>query len=324
MEADLVHHVVVERHFHAPFWGIGNEPDGGAFWHGTLSDYLRLYDTVAQAVKSVDPQLAVGGPETQTWTPRWIEQLIQHCASARVPLDFVSWHYYSGNMGEIPEAAARIDSWAHQHGLPSSPKPMVGEWTWANANLPGTGTIPFRASNYFVNDWAAGFYASSLIAMQRDGIGASFFVYPVAEPGGTGYAGSGLMSSDHPWVGLNVYRLWRMLGPTTVPSTLNAPPGVSAVASVDGSRRLTILLARLQYRPGPAIPVNVDLGASQSGARLLSHYVIDANHSDAYDAGPKRGGLETVGDRQRGRSLRVWLRPRSVHLLVIGPASATN
>jgi hypothetical protein len=318
---DLVHHVVIDRRLRVPYWGVWNEPDGGVFWKGGLDDYLRLYDVVARSVKSVDPKLLVGGPESGAWNPTWAEALIRHAASHKVLLDFFSWHYYSGNLGELVTVSQRIKAIAREVGMRPRPRLLVGEWSWANANLPGTGARPWAQRNYFVNDWAAAFAASSLIEMQRLGVAMAIYTNPVAEPGGQGYAGSGLVSSRGPWATGNAVRLWRMLGPSIVTSQLDAPPGVAALSSRNRAGQLTVLVTRLQYRPGPAVPLEIELPAGTRARRVLYHYVIDAKHSDGYDAGPRRAALQTVPDRQAGRRLVVSVPPRSVQLLVIDVGS---
>ena len=54
---------------------VWNEPNLEYFWSGDAADYLRLYDTAARAVRSVDPGLRVGGRPrprsagSRTWSP---------------------------------------------------------------------------------------------------------------------------------------------------------------------------------------------------------------------------------------------------------------
>jgi xylan 1,4-beta-xylosidase len=74
---------------------VWNEPNLVVFWSGTPQEYLRLYDESAQAVKSVDTRLRVGGPSTAAG--EWVEMLAAHAASAAIPLDFVTTHTY-GNL----------------------------------------------------------------------------------------------------------------------------------------------------------------------------------------------------------------------------------
>jgi xylan 1,4-beta-xylosidase len=88
------------------YFEVWNEPDlhmhlFGDFWHGSAEDYFRLYDFAADAIKSVDSHLKVGGPAAAT--PEFISRFLNHVATTadagrranRVPLDFLSYHAYS-------------------------------------------------------------------------------------------------------------------------------------------------------------------------------------------------------------------------------------
>jgi hypothetical protein len=314
---DLVHHVTQERHHAVPYWGVWNEPDGVSFWSGTLDQYLDLYEVTANAVKSVDPSLKVGGPETAAWNPAWVSALVQRVAARGLPLDFVSWHYYSGNVGEIRQARYELTRQATASGIPV-PEMIIGEWSWQGANLPIDGVWPFKALNYFLNDWHAAFTAASLIEMQRAGVPVSIYTNPVAEDGASGWAASGLMSSTHSWANWNVFRMWSMLAPDTVPSTYTGHPGVWAQASTDPSGRVTVLLSYLKYRKDDDVPLRVRLPASYASATVRD-YVVDDRHSNFYDAGPAHSELEQLPAGKVADDGTVWttLRPRSVHLLVI-------
>jgi xylan 1,4-beta-xylosidase len=92
----LVQHLVdrygleeVRDHWAFEVW---NEPNLEYFWSGDAQDYLRLYDTAARAVRSVDPGLRVGGPATAA--VGWVEDLVVHAAKTGTALDFVSTHLY--------------------------------------------------------------------------------------------------------------------------------------------------------------------------------------------------------------------------------------
>jgi xylan 1,4-beta-xylosidase len=95
-------------------WGfeVWNEPNLIVFWSGTQEEYLRLYDTTADAIKSVDPRLRVGGPSTAAG--EWVEALVRHAAENNVPLDFLTTHTY----GNLP-----LDTHPtlHRHGFDNVP-----------------------------------------------------------------------------------------------------------------------------------------------------------------------------------------------------------
>jgi xylan 1,4-beta-xylosidase len=78
-----------------------NEPDI-LFWKGTQAEYFELYCRSADAVKSVDASLRIGGPATAnfrpepdgSYRPKWVEEFMAFCAAERLPVDFVSTHPY--------------------------------------------------------------------------------------------------------------------------------------------------------------------------------------------------------------------------------------
>jgi len=74
------------------YFEVWNEPNLKAFWSGTKEQYFQLYDVTAQAVKGVCPAFRVGGPATAG--NEWIEDMVNHCAEGRMPLDFIATHDY--------------------------------------------------------------------------------------------------------------------------------------------------------------------------------------------------------------------------------------
>lgn len=81
------------------YFEVWNEPNID-FWSGEPKEqtYYHLYDVTARAVKSVSPQLRVGGPATAQ--AAWVARFIQHCVDAGVPVDFVSTHVYANDSAE--------------------------------------------------------------------------------------------------------------------------------------------------------------------------------------------------------------------------------
>jgi xylan 1,4-beta-xylosidase len=81
---------------------VWNEPDltvDVIFWSGSNDDYFRLYDYAAEGLKSVDPNLKVGGPVAAFTT--FQEPFLRHVTSQNyatgghsVPLDFLDQHIY--------------------------------------------------------------------------------------------------------------------------------------------------------------------------------------------------------------------------------------
>ena len=74
------------------FFEVWNEPNLKAFWTGSREDYFKLYRVTADAIKTVDGSLPIGGPATAR--DAWIEEFLEFCARGDVPVDFVSTHHY--------------------------------------------------------------------------------------------------------------------------------------------------------------------------------------------------------------------------------------
>jgi len=86
---------------------VWNEPNLPGFWeHADQAAYFRLYAVSAQAVKSVLPQMRVGGPAIcgGEGSLSWMRAFLVHCAENGTPLDFVTRHLY---LGKQPEKLGR-------------------------------------------------------------------------------------------------------------------------------------------------------------------------------------------------------------------------
>lgn len=316
MVKDLAFRILKQDRIPVAYWSVWNEPDLGAdFWSGKLSQYLALYQATVDGIRSVDPRATVGGGEFDRWDAQWVGGLMSFVATQHLPLNFISWHYYTGDLGEIDEARATVAALARRDGI-RSPFLNVGEWAWQLANVPGSGAGPFIKQNYFLNDWSGAFIATSLIEMEHDGVSVGIYTNPVATRTGMGYIASGLMSPDGPWAGINVYRLWHMLPPGQVRTSLDADPGIFAVAG--RSRRQTdALVASLHYQTGRRYALTVQMPRRLRGRRARI-WLIDARHADAYDAGSRHAQLRpSVVRLSTAAQLHLMLAARAVVLVQV-------
>ncbi|VGO11736.1 Beta-xylosidase [Pontiella desulfatans] len=106
------------------YFEVWNEPNLEPFWHGTKSEYFRLYQVSAEVIKAIDPRLKVGGPSTSNfvpdarfdgetedlsehksvtcggdldaldWKPVWLDDFLAFCVEHQLPVDFISVHPY--------------------------------------------------------------------------------------------------------------------------------------------------------------------------------------------------------------------------------------
>lgn len=131
------------------YFEVWNEPNltgTGGFFHGTKSDYFRLYKEAVTAIKSIDERLEVGGPATsnfiadhrhdgeildhsqsrfytqeeinkQQWKGVWIEDFLHYCEKENLPVDFISTHPYPTDYALDPETGRGKGAIRYVHSL---------------------------------------------------------------------------------------------------------------------------------------------------------------------------------------------------------------
>lgn len=121
-------------------WEIWNEPDifipgHDAFWTGTPEQYYELYGALAKAIKGVDKTLLVGGPTLAfpVIDSPYREGFLKHVKKNKLPLDFFSWHLYSGQLANDPltfsDYARFARSLLDSHGFKGT-QSILSEWNY--------------------------------------------------------------------------------------------------------------------------------------------------------------------------------------------------
>jgi hypothetical protein len=135
--ADMVSHIA--RHYNdgwsngpdykIKYWEVWNEPDSSLFWTGTAQDYYQLYEIAAKKLKATVPNIKVGGPALDG-DLEFLDGFLRRCQEHGVPLDFVSWHYYSPDPHEAAKRGRRIRELIDRHGF-SGTESILDEWNYA-------------------------------------------------------------------------------------------------------------------------------------------------------------------------------------------------
>lgn len=74
------------------YFEVWNEPNLDIFWSGSQSEYFKLYQVTARAIKKVSSKYRVGGPATAG--NAWVSETISFATQNQVPLDFIATHDY--------------------------------------------------------------------------------------------------------------------------------------------------------------------------------------------------------------------------------------
>jgi hypothetical protein len=308
---DLVRHVRRKAYL-VPTWGVWNEPDlGTAFWSGTRAQYLDLYAATARAIRAADPKAAVGGPEISRLDPAWIAALFRRARRDRLPLDFISFHDYSGDLNTLTLARAIVDHFAAANGF-RTPFPIrVSEFNWTDRNEPGSGVTRFADGFWHVRSLDAAYTTAALIhAVRLGGFRQIIWSHTASVYGsirsGAKYATMQLVGAHgEQWAPFNALAGWkRTVGSVVLPAATDLPPGVSALATKNpASGTLGIVLANYGWAQRQSRAVKVTVKNLAPGEYRLRRWLVDRTHSSRWDVAQDRPGrlpqnnLQLVEDR---------------------------
>lgn len=124
------------------YWEIWNEPENPPMWAGTREDYFRLYEITATHLKERFPEIKVGGyagcgfycvtrenmDEFYESFMEWFDQFLERM-SGRVPVDFFSWHLYTGDPREVEAHAKYVDEKLYEYGYLNTEN-IFNEWNY--------------------------------------------------------------------------------------------------------------------------------------------------------------------------------------------------
>ena len=123
-----------------PHYEIWNEPDLTCYWNGTEAELIELYVHTANAIKSADPTAKVGGLAVNGWhsginspynnvvgyippsiadNSSVVAHLIDTCVAQSVPLDFITFHFFSVLKGKFGNAMSYFKNKLAFAGLPN-------------------------------------------------------------------------------------------------------------------------------------------------------------------------------------------------------------
>ena len=168
------------HHWNIRYWEIWNEPEGEKIgrkqmWTGTDEEYFRLYVTTARRLKKEFPDLRIGGyascgfyattrenpGEWNTYMTEYAEEFFDYISDPAhaAPLDFFSWHLYSGIADEYGLHAAHARKLMAEHGFGDA-ESILDEWNFAGEDM-------FEKMQ---RQEGAALYTAAMCRMQENGV----------------------------------------------------------------------------------------------------------------------------------------------------------
>ena len=180
------------------YWEVWNEPDGlnpacepygCPNWIGTAEDYYRLYSLTANRIKSLHPEVKVGGYsscyilgrfENGRWEAgdaSYFTDFLRYISAegTRAPLDFFTWHGYLGQryLEKIEIESRFVDETLNAYGFTATER-IDAEW---NINICDVETDDRRTQYYinYRNEKGGSHCAAALFEMQRCKVDAAMY-----------------------------------------------------------------------------------------------------------------------------------------------------
>jgi hypothetical protein len=330
------------------YYEVWNEPDIPVFFQGTPAEFvdgvaLPAGRAVAEVAASSGLDLRYGVCGCFTADPAFLAPIFSAARSAGVPVDFVSWHYYTtlgpdgaepgfpeaiqlfgplaehplnGPMGIGPEAEL-VRSLARSL-LGTEPELIIDEW-----NLSGGG-FDLRNDTHE----GAAFQAAGLAAMADAGLhrGALFNGIDKDDLASDGsqlpdrYGGWGVLDRQlarkPAWY---AHWMWHQLGPDRLSSPQYPLDGVWTAAATDGAG-IQVLAASYQPNGGSDRVLDIALSGLAPGRYVAERYAVDRDHPGS--TSPVDTPVITIAEDGTGR-LELPLPAQSVGLVRIVAPPAT-
>lgn len=126
---------------------VWNEPNLSGFWEGgDQKAYFELYDLSAKTIKSIDPELRVGGPATAG--AAWVPEFLAHVQQSGADVDFVTTHTYGVDGGFLDEQGKSDTK------LTASPDAIVEDVRRVREQIAAS---PFPHLPLFFSEWSTSY-----------------------------------------------------------------------------------------------------------------------------------------------------------------------
>lgn len=340
------------------YWELWNEPNSDYLMApNRVQEYCKMYDYASDAVKRALLTARMGGPNTTGDGYRFVRTFIQHClrdtnsATGKIgaPLDFVAFHAkgsprvangivqmnMSSQLQNMNDNFEVIASFPETKNLPV----IIGESDPEGCAACGMQTNP---ENAYRNGTMYSSYTAASIAREYDLadyydinlIGAVNWSFEFEnQPWFAGFRDLATNGVDKPV--LNVFRMLGMMSGSRVEvsgdiaynfktvldlSVRGKKTDINALACID-KNTITVLVWNYHDNDiqGTGSPIELKFKGIPSGQAVLTHYRIDAEHSNSYEVWKKIGSpqnptADQIGTLEMAGQLEMFSAPENIKI----------
>ena len=316
------------------YWEVWNEANGASYWHATPEEFYKLHDYAVAGVRRALPTARVGGPDSAGAGGKFTENFLQHVVHGQnyatgqtgTPTDFLAFHakgspgFVSGHVRlGIAAQLKTIDAgFAMIAAVPElKSKPIViGESDPDGCAACQGPQLGYRNTTMYSSYTAAVFARKHVLADRRGVNLAGALTWAFEFEDQPFFAGQRTLANngiDLPV--MNVFRMFSKMGGQRLATTstgevaldaimrdgVRGDPDVAALSSLDG-KKLCVFVWHYHDEdlPGPDAAVELALAhlSLAAGNARLTHYRIDATHSNAFTVWQNLGSPTAPTDAQ--------------------------
>jgi len=338
------------------YWELWNEPDG-YYWRGTVPELYKLYDYTAINVKRALPTARIGGPHSTGGASKYLRGFVNHCLNDTnavtgkigTPLDFIGFH---------AKGSPRVQNGVVRMSISRQLKD-VNDNMATIASIPGVKNLPIIIGESDPEGCAAcGMHTNPENAYRNGTMYSSYTaasiprIYDLAEHYKVNLLGAVNWSfefENQPWFygfrdlatnGVNkpVLNVFRMLGKMSGDrvevsgdqaydfksmrdqSVRGVKTDVNAFAAAD-AKSVSVLLWNYHDEDvqDAGSPVNLTIKGLKSKNAKLTHYRIDALHSNSYEVWKKMGSpqdptYDQIKTLEKSGKLELLEKPKTIRI----------
>ncbi len=279
-------------HYKIKYLEIWNEAENQhppTQWTGNNEEYFKLYSITSRKLKAAFPQLKTGGPacgiqgtfSNGKFEPsNYLKGFMKACVEQNLPLDFFSWHTYTGNPAVYKKKAIMLRKWLDDNGYKKT-ELHLNEWNYASPKGRGEDWFNIMGGNE-----GAAFSAYVLLSLQDSPVDVANYYSGDINPYGMFSAQAG--APKKVFYAFKAFRF--LLNTPIVIKTVDLVPekSIVTVAKNKDNNEVTLMLVNFN-NPGATFDIKLTDVPWKGLTSFKKYFVNEKNNFDLVESGESKG-----------------------------------